>query len=55
MKEEIKKVLRDYSDREARISLEFFLCFNLIGENINTKVDIKKAVYNTLDTLGIES
>ena len=55
MKDKIEELLKDYSDREARASLAFFLCFNLLEEDSRyTSGEIRKAVYDTLDVLGVE-
>lgn len=55
MKEKIEEMLRDYQDREARASLAFFLCFNLLEDNCKyTSGEIRKAVYDALDMLGVE-
>ena len=54
MKDKIEELLRDYQDREARVSLSFFLCFNIKEDECKfTRDDIQKAVYNTLDKLGV--
>lgn len=55
MKDKIEELLKDYSDREARASLAFFLCFNLLeDENKYSSGEIRKAVYDALDMLGVE-
>lgn len=55
MKEKIEEILREYQDREARASLAFFLCFNLLEEDSKyTSGEIRKAVYDALDMLGVE-
>lgn len=55
MKDKIEELLKDYSDREARASLAFFLCFNLLEDDSKyTSGEIRKAVYDALDMLGIE-
>lgn len=55
MKDRIEEILRDYQDREARASLAFFLCFNLLeDENKYSSGEIRKAVYDALDMLGVE-
>ena len=54
MEEKIKEILRDYPDREARTSLAFFLCFNLLEEEKYSSGEIRKAVYDALDMLGVE-
>ena len=55
MKDKIEELLKDYSDREARASLAFFLCFNLLeDENKYSSGEIRKAVYEALDMLGVE-
>ena len=54
MKDKIEELLKDYSDREARASLAFFLCFNLLeDENKYSSGEIRKAVYDALDMLGV--
>ena len=55
MKDRIEEILRDYQDREARASLAFFLCFNLLeDESKYSSGEIRKAVYDALDMLGVE-
>ena len=55
MKEKIEEILREYQDREARASLAFFLCFNLLGdEEKYTSGELRKIVYDALDMLGVE-
>lgn len=54
MEEKIKELLHDYQDREARASLAFFLCFNLLEDEKYSSGEIRKAVYEALDMLGIE-
>ena len=55
MKDKIDELLKNCSDREARASLAFFLCFNLLeDENKYTSGEIRKAVYDALDMLGVE-
>lgn len=54
MKDKIEELLKDYQDREARASLAFFLCFNLLEDESNyTGDEIRKAVYDALDILGV--
>lgn len=53
MKEKIEEILREYQDREARASLAFFLCFNLIEDECRyTSGELRKAVYDALDMMG---
>lgn len=54
MKEQIEKILNEYQDREARASLAFFLCFNLLEDERYSSGEIRKAVYDALDMLGVE-
>ena len=54
MKDKIEELLRDYQDREARASLAFFLCFNLLEDEKYSSGEIRKAVYDALDMLGVE-
>ena len=55
MKDKVEELLRDYQDREARASIAFFLCFNLLEEENNySSGEIRKAVYDALDMLGVE-
>ena len=55
MKEKIEEILREYQDREARASVAFFLCFNLLEDYSKyTSGEIRKAVYDALDMLGVE-
>ena len=55
MEEKIKEILNDYQDREARASLAFFLCFNLLGDECKyTSGELRKIVYDALDMLGVE-
>lgn len=54
MKDKIDELLKDYSDREARVSLAFFLCFNLLENEKYSSGEIRKAVYDALDLLGVE-
>ena len=54
MEEKIKKILNDYQDREARASLAFFLCFNLLESRKFTSGELRKIVYDALDMLGVE-
>ena len=54
MKDKIEELLKDYSDREARTSLAFFLCFNLLEDERYSSGEIRKAVYDALDMLGVE-
>lgn len=55
MKDKIEELLKDYSDRDARASLAFFLCFNLLEDESNySSGEIRKAVYDALDMLGVE-
>jgi hypothetical protein len=54
MKDRIEEILRDYQDREARASLAFFLCFNLFEDEKYSSGEIRKAVYEALDMLGVE-
>ena len=55
MKDRIEEILRDYQDRESRASLAFFLCFNILElENKYSSGEIRKAVYDALDMLGVE-
>ena len=54
MKDKIEELLKDYSDREARASLAFFLCFNLLEDERYSSGEIRKAVYEALDMLGVE-
>ena len=55
MEEKIKEILNDYQDREARASLAFFLCFNLLEDNCKfTSGELRKMVYDALDMLGVE-
>lgn len=54
MKDKIEELLKDYSDREARASLAFFLCFNLLEDEKYSSCEIRKAVYDALDMLGVE-
>lgn len=55
MKDKIEELLKDYSDREARASLAFFLCFNLLEEDSKyTSGELRKIVYDALDMLGVE-
>ena len=55
MKEKIEEILREYQDREARASLAFFLCFNLLGDECKyTSGELRKIVYDALDMLGVE-
>lgn len=54
MKDKIEELLKDYSDREARASLAFFLCFNLLEDEKYSSGEIRKAVYEALDMLGVE-
>lgn len=52
MKDRIEEILRDYQDREARASLAFFLCFNLLEEDCKyTSGELRKAVYDALDMI----
>jgi hypothetical protein len=54
MKDKIEDILKDYSDREARISLAFFLCFHLLEDSKFTSGELRKIVYDALDMLGVE-
>jgi hypothetical protein len=54
MKDKIEELLKDYSDREARASLAFFLCFNLLEDEKYSSGEIRKAVYEAFDMLGVE-
>ena len=55
MEEKIKEILNDYQDREARASLAFFLCFNLLGDECRyTSGELRKIVYDALEMLGVE-
>lgn len=54
MEEKIKEILRDYPDREARTSLAFFLCFNLLEDSKFTSGELREVVYDALDMLGVE-
>ena len=55
MKDKIEQILRDYSDREARAMISFLMCFNLLENDTKyTPAEIKRAVYDTLDMLGVE-
>jgi hypothetical protein len=55
MKDKIEELLKDYNDREARASLAFFLCFHLLEDDSKyTSGEIRKAVYDALDMLGVE-
>lgn len=55
MKDKIEELLKDYSNREARVSLAFLLCFNLLEDDSRyTSGEIRKAVYDALDMLGVE-
>lgn len=54
MEEKIKEILNDYQDREARASLAFFLCFNLLEDSKFTSGELRKVVYDALDMLGVE-
>jgi hypothetical protein len=54
MEEKIKEILNDYQDREARASLAFFLCFNLLEDSKFTGGELRKVVYDALDMLGVE-
>ena len=54
MEEKIKEILNDYQDREARASLAFFLCFNLLEDSKFTSGELRKIVYDALDMLGVE-
>ena len=55
MKDKIEELLKDYSDREARASLAFFLCFNLLEDDSKyTSGELRKIVYDALDMLGVE-
>ena len=55
MKEQIEKILNEYQDREARASLAFLLCFNLLEEDSKyTSGELRKIVYDALDMLGVE-
>ena len=54
MEEKIKEILNDYPDREARTSLAFFLCFNLLEDSKFTSGELRKIVYDALDMLGVE-
>ena len=55
MKDKIEELLKDYSDREARASLAFFLCFNLLEDDSKySSGELRKIVYDALDMLGVE-
>lgn len=54
IKDNIEDILKDYSDREARTTLAFFLCFNLLEDEKYSSGEIRKSVYNALDMLGVE-
>lgn len=52
MKENIENLLK-CDDRETRMSLMFFLCFNLIEDECRyTSGELRKAVYDALDMMG---
>lgn len=55
MRDKIEELLKDYSDREARASLMFFLCFNLLEDDSKySSGELRKIVYDALDMLGVE-
>lgn len=55
MKKQVEKILNEYQDREARAMISFLMCFNLLGNDTKyTPAEIKRAVYDTLDMLGVE-
>ena len=54
MKDKIEELLKDYSDREARASLAFLLCFNLLEDEKYSSGELRKIVYDALDMLGVE-
>lgn len=55
MKDKIEQILRDYSDREARAMISFLMCFNLLEDDTKySSGEIRKAVYDALDMLGVE-
>ena len=55
MKEQIEKILNEYQDREARAMISFLMCFNLLeDESKYSSGEIRKAVYDALDMLGVE-
>lgn len=55
MKEKINEILNeDISDKEKRAKLMFFLCFNLLEDDVtHTSGELRKVVYDALDTLGV--
>ena len=54
MKDKIEEILREYGDREARVAMMFYLCFNLNDNKERTDGEIRRAVYDALDMLGVE-
>ena len=56
MKDKIDEILNEnIDDREKRAKLMFFACFNLLEDDSKyTSGEIRKAVYDALDMLGIE-
>ena len=56
MKDKIEEILNeDIDDREKRAKLMFFACFNLLEDDSKyTSGEIRKAVYDALDMLGVE-
>lgn len=55
MRDKIEEILRDYQDREARAAMLFYLCFGLTEKDCKrTDSEIKRAVYDALDMLGVE-
>jgi hypothetical protein len=55
MKEKINEILNENtSDKEKRAKLMFFLCFNLLEDDVtHTSGELRKLVYDALDTLGV--
>ena len=56
MKDRIEEILSaNISDREKRARIMFFICFNLLEDDSKySSGEIRKAVYDALDMLGIE-
>lgn len=56
MKDKIEEILNEnIDDREKRAKLMFFMCFNLLEDDSKfTSGEIRKAIYDALDMLGIE-
>jgi hypothetical protein len=56
MKDKIEELLSaNISDRDKRAKLMFFVCFNLLEDDSKyTSGEIRKAVYDALDMLGVE-